>query len=511
MPPIRSLSGIRGLVGKTMDPCEAYKSTVAFYEQYLKKQKRGQATLSSASLKVVLGKDAKASGNELVFGIKKALEDISRKEEKNIEIVYLGVTSTPMLQWTVKNYRASGGINVTASHNDIRWNGIKLISRQGFLLDPERMEKINLFLENFSSLAQGSQFKSGKPSFLEGRAGKKTMPLCRKAGKIRKEYNEDVICKIKKRIDLCLGKKGEGEKVFEKIRRKGYKVALDACSGDSAEIPREFLISLGIKKENIIVVNSRSIENSQRRLEPSPEYLGSLKGAVRKNKADIGFALDPDQDRLAVMPLRSEEETLLLAGKFLLELQKQSGRKCIRKIVVNLSTSRAWEALGEEYGVQIMRTAVGEINVALAMKENGIPFGGEGNGGVILGEVNYGRNSTVGMCLILAYLAWSGKKLRTLERELPQFTLFKEKVKVSSRQESKERVETIAGKLAGHPNLLSVDKRDGYKFLFRDNSWLQLRSSNTEPTVRVFAEAELGKEEIIKKLLKKVKSSLERE
>ena len=189
MPPIRSLSGIRGLVGKTMDPCEAYKSTVAFYEQYLKKQKRGQATLSSASLKVVLGKDAKASGNELVFGIKKALEDISRKEEKNIEIVYLGVTSTPMLQWTVKNYRASGGINVTASHNDIRWNGIKLISRQGFLLDPERMEKINLFLENFSSLAQGSQFKSGKPSFLEGRAGKKTMPLCRKAGKIRKEYN----------------------------------------------------------------------------------------------------------------------------------------------------------------------------------------------------------------------------------------------------------------------------------------------------------------------------------
>jgi phosphomannomutase len=239
--------------------------------------------------------------------------------------------------------------------------------------------------------------------------------------------------------------------------------------------------------------------------------LSNLKRAIRENKADIGFALDPDQDRLVAMPLRSEEETLLLAGKFLLELQKSNSRKCIAKIPVNLSTSRAWEDLGEEYGVEIIRTPVGEINIARTMKKNRLPFGGEGNGGVILGEVNYGRNSTVGMALLLAYLAWSGKKLKTLERELPQYILLKEKIRVHSQQNPEEIVERAAAKVASTPEAMSISKEDGYKIFFRDNSWLQLRLSNTEPIIRIFAEGEAKKgKKKIKELINVVKTIINR-
>jgi len=322
---------------------------------------------------------------------------------------------------------------------------------------------------------------------------------------ISKQYNQDVTEKVKATIDLASGKKGRGREIFAKLKQSNFKVVIDACSKRSAEIPKEFLIQLGLRKKNIFVINSGSIEDSQRRLEPAPQYLGNLKKAIKKRKADIGFAFDPDQDRLVIMPLKSEEHTLLLCGKFLLELQKNNPHKFIKNIPVNLSTSSAWEDLADNYRISITRTKVGEINVAKAMQKNNSPFGGEGNGGVILKSVNCGRNSTVGIALILAYLSWTGKRIEELEQELPEYILIKSKLKISPGKNQKKMMDKIMARINGA--VKNINRTDGYKIFFKDNSWIQLRPSNTEPIIRIFAEAKVS--ESRKKTIKRIKNIID--
>ena len=490
---ICSASGIRGKVGKSLTFSKAYETTLYFYEEYLK------GKTPSGEIRIILGKDDKKSGNVLVAGIKEAIEDIIRRESVKIKLIFLGVTSTPMIEWAIKNYKAGGGINITASHNPVEWNGIKLFGRDGILLGKNEMEKIkNKFLLpcrfRFPLIAEKSL--CGLP----------------RTDSVR-QYNEYVTNKVKNVIDSVSGRKGKGKEIFDKIRKYNYRVVIDACSGESAKIPRQFLIYLGLKKKNIFITNSSSIENSRRRLEPAPPYLGNLKRMIKKMKADAGFAFDPDQDRLVVMPLLSEEHTPLLCGRFLLELQKKyNSRKYIKSMPVNLSTSSAWEELGDDYGVRVIRTKIGEVNVVQAMQESKSLFGAEGNGGIILGDVTYGRNSTAGMALILAYLSWRGKKIKELEQELPEYVLIKSKLKVTPCKNQEKMTKRVISGI--NKPVKSINKTDGCKIFFKDGSWVQIRPSNTEPIIRIFAEARVNGSrkktaEKVKNIIKTVSNILE--
>jgi phosphomannomutase len=469
---IRSLSGIRGIVGETMTPLEAYKTTLAFYNEYLKRT----LNIKGNSRKIIIGKDPKNSGERLLAGTAAALRDISRKEGCNIQPIYLGVTSAPILQWVVKKYKAIGGINFTASHNPIEWNGMKLVTcapHHATLLDGAQMAKVNVRLEELDRKINCEE-KNKIQKKAKYTVAKNTI----------KEYNKDVINKVTDVIDRCSSTKGKGKQILNEIKRKKFKVVIDACSKSGAQIPKSFLLALGLPDKNIFVINNKSIENSKRPLEPTPPHLTGLKKAIKKYKADVGFAFDPDQDRLVTMPLESEECTPLVAHKFLLQLQKEHKVKYIKKIAVNLSTSSAWEDIAGEYHIKIVRTPVGEVNVAFGMLKNKTILGAEGNGGVILGTVNYGRNSTVGMILTLCYLAWSGKCLRELESQIPGHYLIKTKVKVSNPEDKIERVRR-------YYRNSHIDNQDGYKIFLRNGSWMQIRASNTEPVVRIFVETKI--------------------
>jgi len=471
---IKSLSGIRGIVGKSITLVEAYKIALAFYGEYLVKNASG-----NRPIKIVIGKDPKLSGNILLQGVFSAIEDISKKERQKFELIYLGTATTPMIQWAIINYKAQGGIIITASHNPIEWNGIKLISGKnnndyGTLLKPEQMQKI---IDKFDRTDKEINFRF-KPGTV--------LPKIRKD--VLTGYNRDVLRKVKNVIDLCCGQKGKGTQVFDKIRGKEFKVIIDACSRSGAEFPKSFLLSIGILPQNIIVLNNNAIEQSNRPLEPVPQHLAILKSAIQKFNADIGFAFDPDQDRLVAMPLRNEEYTPLLAGKFLLELQKDNKKKYIKCIPVNLSTTGAWEEIAGHYGIEISRTPVGEINVVNAMINNKTVFGAEGNGGTILGTVNYGRNSTVGMALLLCYIAESGKSIAELEKEIPPYVLIKRKLRLAN---PKLKLRLVRDYYEKNNSVDSINNSDGYKILFKDNSWIHVRASNTEPLVRIIAEGKI--------------------
>ncbi|MEW6041001.1 MAG: hypothetical protein AB1633_05725 [Elusimicrobiota bacterium] len=468
---ICSISGIRGIVGRTLTPDISYRIAEVFYRNYLS----GKISKGN-ELKIVIGRDPKKSGIPLIKGLHTALKDIMAHNRVKLSVYYLGVTSTPAVEWAVSNFRADAGIMVTASHNPIQWNGIKFISdgRKNIpsLLYPSDMKKIC------------DRIKNADLSAHQHRKKVTTTGLPKQKDYID-NYCRDIVAKVMEIIDRCYGKSGLGRKIFSPMNQKKFRVVIDAGSGQGAIIPKIFLNYIGIT--DVIVINCSKIEDCKRPLEPLEKNLIELKRTIRKSKADVGFAIDPDGDRLVTMPASSEEDTPLLAAKFLLELQKLSGRKFIKKVVINTSTSRAWEDLGEVYGIKIIRSAVGEINVVSEMRKRSLVFGAEGNGGVILGSVNYGRNSAVGIALIMAYLSWSSKTIKKLDSELPEFYMLKKKVMLG-RQSAAGISGKILDSLKRKSNFLKVEKKDGYKFFFKDDSWLQVRPSNTEPIMRIFAE-----------------------
>lgn len=460
---IISLSGIRGIVGKSLTQKESYIATNLFLNTYLKSKQK--------PLKIIIGRDIKPSGNELVRGV------IAGLYKNNVNTVTnLGITTLPIMEWAVKHFKASGGIFITASHNPIEWNGIKFISSHkdgASILSASIMEKIQDAWE---------EIETNKISAIE-------LPseiTC------TSEYNRDVINKIKEIIDLCSSEQNKGDEIFSKIKEKQTQIALDACSYEGLQIPKSFLTTIGIEEKNIYPINMGTLSKCKRRLEPSPDYLTGLKETIKKHNLDLGFAFDPDQDRLVVMPLWSEEIVPVLCAKFLLELQKNSKTKYIKQIAVNLSTSSLWEELAEEYGIEIIRTRVGEINVVEAMEKYNLPLGAEGNGGVILKDINAGRNSTVGMALILAYMAWSNCSIKELQDQLPRYFMVKDKIEISISQEKiheylNEKINTFNKQ--NQDRIEQIDTQDGYRIVFNDNSWTHVRLSNTEPIIRIITES----------------------
>lgn len=367
-------------------------------------------------------------------------------------IIDLGIVPTPTVLLMVKQYKASGGIIITASHNPLEWNALKLVHAEGrFLFQSEADRLINLYNRKKFNLVKWDKILSIK-----------NIPL--------KETWDSHLDKILKHINV------------KKIKSKKFHVAIDPVNGAGSDMTAYFLKKLGCKVSSI---NDRPNGLFGRGAEPTPSNLKNLSILVRKEKADIGFAQDPDADRLAVVdesgtPL-GEEYTLALCIQYI--LQKKKG-----PVVLNQATSLAGEFIAEQYGQKTFRTKIGEINVTEQMIKRKAVIGGEGNGGVIYPRINTGRDSFVGIGLILDYMAQTAEPISLLKSRLPQFTMVKKKIQTDTINLTK-----YIAKIKKQFQKNRVSTLDGLYIRF-DNSWVNIRSSNTEPIIRITAEAKDKKE-----------------
>ncbi len=340
---------------------------------------------------------------------------------------------------------------ITASHNPAEWNGLKFISEEGIFLTPEQHKK-------FVELAQKNSFEYSKWNSI---------------GKYKQDRSF-----IDKHIEMVLSLDFIN---VDKIREKKFKVALDCINGAGSEIVPKLLESLGCE---VIKLNCEGNGVFTHEPEPLPENLAQLCDLVKEVKADLGIAIDPDADRLVLVTEKGEpfgeEYTIVQAVKLVLEKRKNLEEK---NVVVNLSTTRAVDEIAKVYGAKVYRAPVGEINVVKKMKEVGAIIGGEGSGGVILPEVHYGRDSLVGIVLILQNLADFDGKISDFKKTLPEFEIFKTKVDISNVNPD-EIIEKV--KLIFHNARINTE--DGVRIDI-DEGWLHIRKSNTEPILRIIAEA----------------------
>lgn len=425
-----SVSGVRGIVGDTLTP-EAllrYSSAFAAYCQY--------GT-------VVVGRDSRVTGELMNCAVATGLLS------SGCRVIDIGVCSTPSVQLMVKELCADGGIAITASHNGIEWNAMKFISSRGLFLTKEE----NL---GFAALVKKGVFKRVKWN------------------KVRKMEREVTANRVY--LDKLLSLPYID---ITALRKRRFRVALDCVNGAGGVICPHLLRELGCE---VIELNCDPSGIFSHAPEPVPENLGELCRAVKETDADIGFAVDPDVDRLAVVSDKGtaigEEYTLALCGDYL--LKKKKGL-----VVVNLSTSRMIEDLAHRHGCSVIRTPVGEINVSSELLRRNAVFGGEGNGGVMLPEIHPCRDAVVGMELILQSLLESGRPFHELVARLPRYFIRKVKVDISGLNVEKALNSFRRCFTGGR-----TDTQDGIRIDFDyERSWVQVRKSNTEPIVRVIAEA----------------------
>jgi phosphomannomutase len=430
-----SVSGVRGVVGKSFPPELLARYSAAFGNLC-------NLFSPNAHPKVVLGRDSRMSGEMCRLAV------LSGLLATGCEVIDLSICPTPTVQIAVEKLMAEGGIIITASHNPIQWNGLKFIGPDGTFLAEREAKKLFELVKNNRIIYQPWNG----------------------LGKVKSDHTW-----IQKHIEKILTLKYIDP---EKIKRKKLKVVLDCCNGAGGTASPGLLRALGCQ---VIELYCDPDGNFAHNPEPRPENLVSLCRTVRKNKADIGFANDPDVDRLAMVsdlgiPL-GEEATLALATKFILSQKPKS------KVVTNISTSRMIDDIAKEFGSKVYRTKVGESHVVRGLKVVKGIIGGEGNGGVILPELHYGRDALVGMALILEYLAESKKTITDLAAELPGYFMIKKKGKLTKDFEKNQA--RLQRKYAKE----KINLIDGVRIDFED-SWIHIRKSNTEPIFRIIAEAE---------------------
>jgi phosphomannomutase len=428
------ISGVRGVVGKSLTPEVLIKYSAAFGN--LCKSDR-QNTFP----KVVLGRDSRASGEMCRLAV------LSGLMATGCEVIDIGICSTPTAQIAVEGLGASGGMVITASHNPIQWNALKFIGPHGTFLGQREAEKL-FDLVGKDKIAYQSWSGLGKAKSDQSWSQKHIQRI------LRLKY-----------IDA------------RRIKKRKLKVVLDCCNGAGGVVSPGLLRALGCQ---VIELYCNPDGNFAHNPEPRPENLASLCRAVNKNKADIGFANDPDVDRLAIVsdhgiPL-GEEATLALATKFILAKKPKS------KVVTNVSTSRMIDDIAREFGSRVYRTKVGEAHVVTRLKGVKGVIGGEGNGGVILPELHYGRDALVAMALILRYLTASNQTITDLASQLPRYFMIKKKGEL--KKDFERNLARLKRKYAKEKIVLT----DGVRINFED-SWIHVRKSNTEPVFRIIAEA----------------------
>lgn len=395
--------------------------------------------------RILLGRDTRASGN----AIRKIIVD--SMIQSGVEIVDLGVCPTPTVQYEVEHLKADGGIVITASHNPIPWNGLKFIGSDGLFLDAGQM--LNL---------QRRRMEIGKQSsFGNATGGKLTV------------YSTAVRDHIEMVLNLPYVNP-------ETIRRRKFKIVVDAVNGAGYSAIPDLLEKLGCEVVRLNCDGSLPFPHTP---EPLPENLTDLMAKVKSERADLGFAVDPDADRLAIisdlgLPL-SEEYTLVLASMCALSKSQAADKT----VVTNLSTTMALDDVARRFGATVVRTPIGEINVAKKMREIHAVVGGEGNGGVILPDAHLGRDSLVASALVLQFLSEQTASISEVMKSLPRYAMIKKKIPRGDKPLS-----DYFSDLKTLVSADSVNTEDGIKFIWKDR-WVHLRPSNTEPIIRIYAEA----------------------
>jgi len=448
-----SISGIRGIVGETLTPEVAVKYAAAFGE-YCKRK-------NPVNPGVVVGRDGRVTGSTVADII------CSTLRATGVDVRYLGICPTPTVQLAVEHEHATGGISVTASHNPMQWNGMKFIAASGMFLDAEENRNLWAIAEMVPRYASWDSLGT----------------FTRDDSWLQKHI--DAVLSLPT-IDTAL------------IRGRGFRVVLDCVNAAGGLIVPRMLQILGC---DVIEMNCECSGVFAHTPEPIPENLKDLAARVNTEHADLGIAVDPDVDRLVLITEKgepySEEYTVASAVKFVLEKttaqergktdrrkREQRDRGLAERVVVNLSTTRAVEDIAREYGAEVIRTPVGEINVARVMKSVGAVIGGEGSGGVIFPAVHLGRDAIVGIGLILQMLAEHGGTISSLKDSLPQYAIAKGRIELGNRAPD-AILRTIVER---HGTEGRINSEDGLRIDFPDY-WVHLRKSNTEPIVRVIAEA----------------------
>lgn len=437
---IKSISGIRGTIGggkgEGLGGVDIVKFTAA-YADYISRHSEGKPR------RIVVGRDARLSGemvSHLVTGTLMAM---------GFDVVNIGLATTPTTELAVTGENAAGGIIITASHNPVQWNALKLLDSKGeFLSDKAGKEVISIAEQESFSFAEvyglGHEFKN-------------------------ETWGERHIEMVKnlKLVDV------------EAIRKAGLRVAVDAVNSVGGKVIPQLLRELGVKE--VIELNCEATGKFAHTPEPIPENLGQISALMKEGNADVGFVVDPDVDRLAIVmengEMFVEEYTLVAVADYVL-------RHTPGSTVSNLSSSRALRDVTRKHGCEYNAAAVGEVNVVAKMKETHAVIGGEGNGGVIYPELHYGRDALVGVALFLTLLAKEGKKVSELKATYPQYAIAKNKIELTPDIDVDAILEEIKKRYANE----EVTDIDGVKIDFKD-SWVHLRKSNTEPIIRIYSEA----------------------
>ncbi len=428
-----SISGIRGIIGETLTPDAVVKYAAAY------------GTFAGPG-KVIVGRDSRVSGPMMKHAVIAGLQAVGCTP------VDVGICPTPTVELATRRHGESGGIIITASHNPIQWNALKLLNKDGLFLNAEQGNQV-IEIANTEKFKFVSYNELGKYETFENAI---------------QEHQEAVL--NLPYIDV------------QSLQKRRFKVVIDGVNGAGSVCLPEFLQQLGCE---VVAINCTPNGIFPHTPEPVPENLSQLCESVIKNKADIGFAVDPDADRLAIVSEKGiplgEEYTLALAIKFILTRKRGS-------VVINASTSLASEDVAHEFGMDVVRTKVGEIHVTQKLLEINAVIGGEGNGGIILPDVHPGRDAVVGIALTLQALLESGKTISQLKASLPQYEIVKLKLELG---ESDPKI--ILNKLIERHSQEKIDQIDGVKFL-GERTWVQVRASNTEPIVRIMAEAPTARE-----------------
>jgi len=436
---IKSISGIRGTIGgepgRNLTPPDIVKFSAA-YGQWIRERNRGGS--------VVVGRDARISGPMVTALVTATLQALG------LDVIDLGLSTTPTVEVMVTKHAAAGGIVITASHNPAQWNALKLLNERG----------------EFISAADGAAIleMAGHPHF--------HFAGYQKIGK-RNILDDAVAQHIEEILRLPLVRP-------EAIAAAHFKIAVDGVNSAGGIAVPQLLRALGV--EEIVEIHCEPNGKFAHNPEPLPENLSELAQTVLKSEADLGIAVDPDVDRLAFVSedgsMFGEEYTLVAVADYVLSREKGH-------TVSNLSSSKALKDITEKHGGQYFASAVGEVNVVAKMKEMNAVIGGEGNGGVIYPALHYGRDALVGIALFLSSLAESGKSASMLRAQYPDYHISKNKIQL----DEDVNLERVFLALREKYRRMPLNETDGLKIHF-DNDWVHLRRSNTEPIIRIYAESD---------------------
>ena len=452
---IKSISGIRGTIGgKTNDnltPLDVVKFSAA-YGTWLMQQ--------SNNHKIVIGRDGRISGEMVSSLVANTLIGLG------LDVIDLGLSTTPTVGMAVKFEEAAGGIILTASHNPKEWNALKLLNAKGEFISGDEGKLI-------LALAAAEDFNFAPVDKLG-------------------TYTKDESC-LQKHIDAVVNYELVD---VAAIKKSKFKIVVDAVNSSGAIAVPALLRALGIK--DIIVINEEVNGKFAHNPEPLPEHLTGLSAEVVKQNASLGIAVDPDVDRLCFVcedgSMFGEEYTLVAVSDYI--LSKRSGNT-----VSNMSSTRALKDITIKHGGQYFPSAVGEVNVVNKMKAVNAVIGGEGNGGIIVPDLHYGRDALIGIALFLTHLAGSKKSIKQLRNTYPDYFMSKNKIALENGTDVKDIFEKIKLKYKNQP----INTEDGLKIEF-DTDWVHLRTSNTEPIVRIYAESnfETTADNIAKRLMQDI-------